>query len=206
MDGVLVDSRVVVERTWHRWAARHGIDPAPLIAVAHGRRTRDTLRLVAPHLALDEEVAWLDAAEAEDFEGIVAIAGAEKLLTALPSGRWAVVTSAGASLARRRLERAGLPLPFTLIASEDVAVGKPAPDGYLIGAERMGVHAARCLVVEDAPAGVAAGRAAGATVLGVTTSHSEHQLAGAALVVPDLRGVRVTHAAGELLLSFADSA
>ena len=138
MDGVLVDSRAVVERTWRRWAARHGIDAEPLLRAAHGRRTRETLQEVAPHLATTEEVAWLDAAELADYEGLVAVPGAARLLAALAGIPWAVVTSAGPELARRRLGAAGLPLPPVLVSSDDVAHGKPAPDAYLLAAERLG--------------------------------------------------------------------
>ena len=108
LDGVLVDSRAVVERTWQRWAAeRHPIDLAKLLHVAHGRRARDTLLIMAPHLATDEEVAWLDATELADVEGLRALPGAKELLTALPRDRWAIVTSCGRDLARLRLGAVG---------------------------------------------------------------------------------------------------
>jgi sugar-phosphatase len=108
MDGVLVDSTAIVERTWRRWAARHGIPAEPLLQVAHGRRTQETLQAVAPHLAVPEELAWLEAAELADDKGLVAVAGAEALLRMLTGVPWAVVTSAGPELARRRLATAGL--------------------------------------------------------------------------------------------------
>lgn len=197
LDGVLVDSRAVVERTWRRWAARHGLDAEPLLAVAHGRRTRDTLKAMVPHLDPAREVAWLDAAELEDLEGVVAIGGAVQLLEALGDGGWAIVTSCGRELARRRLEHAGLPLPELLVTSEDVERGKPAPDGYLLAARRLGVDAASCLVFEDAPPGIAAAGAAGCTVVALVTTHAPAQLSGAGAIVADLRAILVQPEAGD---------
>lgn len=189
MDGVLLDSRPVVERTWRRWAARHGLDADALLAVAHGRRSRETIGEQAPHLDLAREVAWLDAAELADIAGIVPIPGAAPLIAALPPGSWAVYTSCGRELARRRLACTGLPEPRVLIASEDVARGKPAPDGWLLAASRLGVATADCLVVEDAPPGIAAALAAGARVLAVTTTHPAARLGGAARIVTNLTDV-----------------
>lgn len=190
MDGVLLDSRRVVERTWRRWGARHGIPVEPILQIAHGRRTRDTLRAVVPHLATDEEVAWLDAAELADLD-IQPIPGARELVMSLPPERWTVVTSAGRELAQRRLGVVGIGLPANAVTSEDIPRGKPAPDGYLLGARRLGVPASECLVVEDTPPGLAAGKAAGAKLLGVTTTHLPDQLGQADFLVPDLQQARV---------------
>lgn len=201
LDGVLVDSRAVVERTWRRWAARHGLDAGPLLAVAHGRRTRDTLKAVVPQLDPAPEVAWLDAAELEDLEGIVAIPGAEVLLRAAEGGRGAIVTSCGRELAARRLAKAGLPQPPLMVTSEDLARGKPAPDGYLLAAERCGVAAAACLVFEDAPPGIAAARAAGCRVIALRTTHASALLSGADALVADLRSVTVRPADGGFAIS-----
>lgn len=198
MDGVLLDSRPVVERTWRRWAARHGRSAEPMLKIAHGRRTSDTLRATAPELATREEVAWLDAAELEDFDGIVAIPGARALLSSLLPSQWTVVTSAGRELAERRLAIVGIGLPRHAVTSEDVERGKPAPDGYLLAAARLGVRAEECLVVEDAPPGVQAGRAAGARVIALTTTHPPEALGDADHVVPDLLSLRVTPDAGGL--------
>ena len=198
LDGVLVDSRAAVERTWRRWAARHGLDAEPLLAFAHGRRTRDTLMAMVPQLDPAHEVAWLDAAELEDLEGVVAVPGAAALTAGLPAGAWAIVTSCGRELARRRLARAGLPLPGVLLTSEDVTRGKPAPEGYLLAARRLAADPASCLVFEDAPPGIAAARAAGCTVVGLSTTHAPGQLAHCQAIVPDLRSVEVASEAGEL--------
>jgi len=203
MDGVLVDSRAVVERTWYRWGALRGVDPAPFLAIAHGRRVRDTLRAVTPEAtaeAIAREVAWLDAAEAEDFEGITAIAGARDFLAALPPGRWAMVTSAGRALAARRLEAAGIPVPALIVSSEDVVRGKPHPEGYLAGARMVECASGDCVVFEDAPVGVAAGVAAGARVVALATSHAPHQLSGAVVVAPDFTAVALSRRGDDFFL------
>jgi len=198
MDGVLVDSRPVVERTWRRWAARHGLDADALLAVAHGRRSRETIREQAPHLDLAREVAWLDAAELADVAGIVPVAGAARLLAALPANSWAVYTSCGRELALKRLACTGLPAPAVLVASEDVPRGKPAPDGWLLAASGLGVAIGDCLVVEDAPPGIAAALAAGTQVLALTTTHPAQRLGGAARIVEDLAGVTPVLSSGAL--------
>jgi sugar-phosphatase len=191
MDGVLLDSRRVVERTWRRWGERHGIPVEPILRIAHGRRTRDTLRAMVPHLATDEEVAWLDATELADLD-IQPIPGARELVHSLPPDRWTVVTSAGRELARLRLRAVGIELPAHAVTSEDILNGKPSPEGYLLGASRLGVAATECVVVEDTPPGLAAGKAAGAKLLGVTTTHVAAQLGEAGYLISDLLPVRAT--------------
>ena len=191
MDGVLVDSRAVVERTWRRWAARHGVDPESVLKVAHGRRTQETLQEVVPHLATTDELAWLEAAELADEDGLVQVPGAARLLATLQAVPWAVVTSAGPVLARHRLAAAGLPLPPVLVSSSDVTRGKPKPDGYLAAAARLAVAPTGAVVFEDAPAGIAAGLAAGSTVIAVATTRSTGQLEGATFVVSDLAQISI---------------
>jgi sugar-phosphatase len=191
LDGVLVDSRAVVERTWRRWAQRHHVDPDSLLRIAHGRRTMDTLEVAVPHLALDEEVAWLDATELQDVDGLRVVPGADHLLSILPPGRWAIVTSCTRALAKLRLDSVGLPVPSVLVVSEEVKHGKPAPDGYQLAAARLGYNPADCLVVEDAPAGVMAGRSAGSRVLALTTTHPARDLIGAEAVIPDFGTIEV---------------
>ena len=199
MDGVLLDSRQVVERTWRRWAARHGVPFEPMLRIAHGRRTRDTLRAVLPRLATDAEVAWLDAAELADLD-IQSIAGAPELIVSLPVNRWTVVTSAGRELARLRLGAVGIDLPENAVTSEDIQKGKPAPDGYLLAAERLGVSATDCVVVEDSPPGIQAGKTAGAVVIGVTTTHSPEQLGEADYLVRGPGELRAKELTGGLAI------
>jgi mannitol-1-/sugar-/sorbitol-6-phosphatase len=146
LDGVLVDSRAVVERVCRVWAQRHGLDPEKVLRIAHGRRSVDTVRAAAPHLEADREAAWIDAVELADIDGLTAVPGPRALLAALPQARWAVVTSCGRPLAERRLTAVGLPIPAIVVTSEDVLQGKPAPDGYRLGAKRLGCDPAACIV------------------------------------------------------------
>ncbi len=176
LDGVLVDSSAAVSRAWARWGKRHSIDGAAIQAANHGRPSR---AVVAEHVApelVDAEAAWVLEAEIGDTEGVVGYPGAAAVL-ALPVV--AIATSCEAPLARVRLAAAGLAAPDVLVSSDHVAHGKPAPDPYLLAAERLGVDPAQCLVLEDAPSGIAAGRAAGMTVWAVTTTHAAGELAAA---------------------------
>jgi sugar-phosphatase len=191
LDGTLVDSRVVVARHWGLFARRHGLALERILAVCHGRRTADTIADVAPGLDAAHEAAILDAAEEVDVDGLVPVPGAAELLVRLDGAPWAVVTSGHRTLATRRLEAVGLPVPRVLVAGDEVVHGKPHPEGFLRAAEQLGVAASACVVVEDAPAGLAAGRAAGALVVAVTTTHPAEVLRDADLVVPDLRGLDV---------------
>jgi len=189
MDGTLVDSMAHDERQWTRWANHHGLDPQPIITLSHGRRTIDTIREVAPHLATDAELARFETQELTDREGIRAVDGAATILNLLPTGSWALVTSAPRCLALMRMECAGLPLPQVVVSSDDVRRGKPDPEGVLLAAARLGVEPALCLVIEDTPAGIQAARAAGMSALGVTTTYSCEQLGGAC--IPDFTSARV---------------
>lgn len=200
MDGVLVDSRVVVERTWRRWCERTGLAAAEVLGAAHGRRTMDTLRAVAPHLDLAAEARWLEEAELGDGDGIVAIPGAKELVAAIPDGGWAVVTSAGRELARCRLEWAGLPAPRCLISAEQVQRGKPSPEGYLHAAKELGVDTSRAVVIEDSPAGIEAARAAGMSVVALTTTHDADELPPVEILLPDLVGIVVRRSGGGFVL------
>ena len=191
LDGVLVDSRAVVERTWRRWGERHRLDVEPILRIAHGRRARDTLNAVVPHLATDQEVRWLDDTELADVEGLRPVPGAVQFLASLPAGSWTIVTSCGRALAELRLTSVGLSLPPLIVTAEDASRGKPAPDGYLIGAWRLGHPASTCVVFEDAPPGVAAGLAAGARVIALSTTQPDADFTGAEAVIPDFRGIHV---------------
>ena len=188
MDGTLVDSTPVVERIWGRWAAKHGIDLVPLLQISHGRPTIETLSIVAPHLATPEEAARLDTEESDEPDGLRPVEGAAELIASLPSDRWGVVTSAGRRLAVSRLTAAGLPVPPVLVTSDDVERGKPDPAAYLEAARRFAVPADRAVVFEDTSVGIASGRAAGATVIGVTTTFPS--LEDCDYSVQDLRAIR----------------
>lgn len=188
-DGTLIDSSLVVARSWRTWAEHHGI-PAEAFGNVHGMPSRRIVARVAPHLDVEEATAHIDRIELEDLEGIVALPGAASALAAVGE-RAAVVTSAGSKLARLRLRAAGLTAPKVLVTADDITRGKPDPEPYLVGADRLGVDPGRCLVVEDAPAGLQAGRAAGAATLAVVTTSARDELAPwADAVVADLGDVR----------------
>jgi mannitol-1-/sugar-/sorbitol-6-phosphatase len=179
MDGTLVDSTACVEFMWRTWGERHGIVLADILAISHGRLTRDTIREIAPHLDADAEAIALDNAAVTRSEGIVALRGARELLATLQPNEWAVVTSAPRLLAEARLRFAGLPIPACLIGNEDVCAGKPDPDGYLKAAAQLGLEPTDCTVVEDTPAGIQAARAAGMPVLAIGTTFPPTELLGA---------------------------
>ena len=173
MDGTLLSSILAAERVWARWARKHGLDVDAFLPTIHGKRSVDTVRMVdIAGVDPEAEAAWITSEEMLDVEGVREIAGAKAVLAALPAGRWAVVTSAPRLLALRRLEAAGLPAPPLMIAAEDVARGKPAPDPFLLAARQLGVEIADCLVFEDAPAGIAAAEAAGATIVVINATHA----------------------------------
>jgi mannitol-1-/sugar-/sorbitol-6-phosphatase len=203
LDGVLVDSRAVVERTWERWARRHGIEHTNLVATAHGRRSIETVREVAPQLDAAVEVRWLESAELNDEEGLVALPGAAAALSTLPDRRQAIVTSGGHALAALRLRAAGLLTPSVLVAAEDVTRGKPAPDGYLLASSRLRVPPADCVVIEDTPPGIASGLNAGATVIALSTTFPATDLTTARVTVPSLQALRIVVDDGCLRIDIA---
>lgn len=189
MDGTLLDSIAAANRIWTGWAERHGLDAAKVIDVLHGVQVATTVRRFATQgMDVEHEAALITAAEVADVDGVVEIAGAKSFLERLPRERWAVVTSAPRRLAIRRLEAAGLPTPPILVSAEDVRNGKPSPDGFLAAAAALGVDASDCLIWEDAPAGIAAAEAAGATVIVVEATH-KHEGGTGHLCVRDYRGL-----------------
>ena len=172
MDGTLLNSIAAAERVWSTWAERHGLDVAAFLTTIHGARAIDTItRQALPGVDPEVEAQWITEAEINDVEGIVAIPGAVAFLNRLPGDQWALVTSAPRELALRRLRAAGIAPPAVLVTAEDVAIGKPDPACYLLGAQRLGVPVQDCLVFEDASVGIRAGEAAGADVMVVTSTH-----------------------------------
>lgn len=171
MDGTLLNSIPSAIRIWTQWAMRHDVDRDELFRVMHGVRAIETIRRFAPDVDAQAEFEWLLQAEIDDVADVIEIAGATAFLRSLPVDRWAIVTSAPRTLAEVRLKAAGVSPAATMITADDVERGKPAPDCFLMAAERLGVDPADCLVWEDAPAGIAAGEAAGADVMVVTATH-----------------------------------
>ncbi|AMO96510.1 HAD hydrolase, IA, variant 1 family protein [Collimonas fungivorans] len=172
MDGTILNSIAAAERIWGAWAVRHGLELASFLPTMHGSRAVDTItRLGLPGINPEVEALKITNAEINDVEGIVEIPGAAVFLKSLPPTKWAVVTSAPKDLALRRMKAAGIPVPAVLVTADDVAAGKPNPDCYLLAARKLEVDVSSCLIFEDAPVGIAAGEAAGATVLVVTATH-----------------------------------
>ena len=197
LDGVLIDSTSCITRHWKAWADCHGLDLSTVMQAAHGIRTVETMRLVAPHLDVEAEAEHFTAGEIADTGGVVVIESAAELLAGLPEGAWAVVTSGSAELATARLVRAGLPIPSVLVTAGDVQRGKPAPDPYLLGAERLGLPVDRCVAVEDSPAGIQSARAARMRVIGIAATHARAELGQATVVVDRLSALRITEGDGK---------
>ena len=205
LDGVLVDSTPSVARVWTRWALAHGIDPQHAIAHAHGRRSIETVRALAPQLNAEEENLRVEQMEIEDKEGVTALPGAARLLTILPQNRFAIVTSATRPLARARIGYAGLPLPEHLLTANDVTQGKPSPEPYLKGAALLGFEPQDCIVIEDAPAGITSARAAGMQVIALSNTFPVDELAGSTAIVRSLEDLEVHMRDGSLRLQLRDS-
>lgn len=190
LDGTLIDSTAVVMRSWRRWCAEYGVSAEAFARVhAHGRPAVELIADLLPADRVDEALARIEEIEVRDLDGVVALPGAHALLDAVPEDRWAIVTSCTADLARARLAHTGI-APPVLVTASDISRGKPDPEPYLLGAKRLGIAPEDCVVVEDAPAGLAAARAAGMRAVAVLTTHSPAGLAGADLIAPDLSALR----------------
>ena len=191
LDGVLVDSDAVITRRWKRWAEERGIPFEEVEAVQTGRPAIEVIEEVAPHLDPEAEIDRLGDEMAADTEGVEAFDGAKALLDRLPEDRWAIATSGRHRTATARMMHVGLPEPEVFVTADDVEQGKPAPEPYQQAATGLGIDPGRCVVLEDAPAGVASARRAGASVLGVATSTSPNALAAATAVIPHVKALDV---------------
>jgi sugar-phosphatase len=193
-DGVLVDSDASVARSWTRWSRHYELDPEAVLAVVHGRRAADTVVELLPQRLHAIALERISTYELEDAAAVAALPGARELTAALPDRAWAVVTSATSALAAARLAAAGIAPPPALVTADDIAAGKPAPDGYQLAAWRLSAPLSECVVLEDAGSGVAAARAARVgCVIGVGQRALDTD---ADVVVPDLRSVVYDAAAG----------
>ncbi|MEP6851315.1 MAG: HAD-IA family hydrolase [bacterium] len=203
LDGTLIDSTPAVDRSWATWAAEFGLEGHPVLAV-HGLPAGDKVRAIAtagdlPADQVAAAVARITEIELSDIGGVVALPGAVAALTAVLDDRLAIVTSCTAALAAVRLSAAGLNAPAVLVTVDQLTHGKPDPEGYLTAARRTGHPPSRCLVVEDAPGGLAAAAAAGCRTLAVTTTTAAADLPADAVVgtladivlTADARGIRV---------------
>ena len=196
LDGVLVDSTGSVTRQWRRWAEEHNLDPQKVLEIAHGVRTIEIVRTLAPHLDAEAEVKRIEKREADDQEGVAVMPGAAELLKAIPEGRWCVVTSGTRYLATARLKLANLPTPNVLVSADDVSKGKPDPEPYLMGAKLLGMKPAECLVVEDAPAGIRAAHGGGMKAIAITSTYPAWELREGDAVVQKLPQIKVRSGGG----------
>lgn len=201
LDGVLIDSTPAVERVWTKWANQHGFNAKEVVGRAHGRPSITTIREYLPDSDSEAENRLVERAEIEDLAGVVPLPGALELLESLPENRWTIVTSCTRTLAAVRIKAAGLPVPHGMVTSSDIVNGKPHPEPYQKAASALGFPPTECVVMEDAPAGIRAGTAAGAKVIAVTTTADLPDLkkAGADWIVADCGHVRVK-ASGDALV------
>lgn len=196
LDGTLVDSLPVVERSWQFWAESYGVDPQAVLDFIHGKQAITTLRHFMPDKSeaeIQAEFLRLEQIEANDLDGIRALPGAVALLQHLDaqSVPWAIVTSGSIPVAHARHRAAGLPTPAVFVTAEQVKRGKPQPDAYLLGAELLGLPPQACLVVEDALAGVQSGLAAGCHVAAVNVPPETPELREVDFVLSTLASLRV---------------
>jgi sugar-phosphatase len=202
MDGVLISSIEAAVRNWKRWAKRYGVPNPDEFVIPHGVRSIDLVKMLRPDIDPQEGQRVIEDMEVEDVADLKVLPGVKALLESLPPERWAIVTSATRRLLLARLKAAGLPIPERIITGEMVERGKPDPEPYRRGAELLGFRPDECVVVEDAPAGVGAGKAAGCRVLGVLGSHSAAELVEADWVVGSLEGLAVSTSLDGLELRF----
>jgi len=211
-DGTIIDSTAAVEKHWHKQGKLMGVDPNVILATSHGRRSIDVFKMYDPSKANWEYICHEEGLIPKVFgHDAVEIPGARKLLTALEdvNAPWAVVTSGTRPLVTGWLEVLNLAHPRTLVVAEDVENGKPDPTCYLLGRRRLRLpDTAKMVVVEDAPAGVRAGKAAGFRVIGLATTHTVEQVkdAGADWIVRDLSSVTFRNFQnGEVQIEISDA-
>ena len=186
MDGVLVSSIGADERSWLRWARLHGIEDTFSIHSTHGRRTVDTIHAVRPDLDLATELRRMEDFDAEDTTGTLLYPGVRELVAGLAPTQWSIVTSASERILRHRLGLFDVTLPPHIVTAESVTRGKPDPEPYRHGAAQLGLAPTDCLVLEDAPSGIRAAKAAGCSVLAVASSHALGELHEADWIIPSL--------------------
>lgn len=203
-DGTLVSSPESVNRCWSRWAREFGVTEEDFVRVGlHGRPAAEIAADLLPADVLPRAVARIEELEVEDVVGgVVLLPGSADLLASLPAERWAVVTSASRRLAEARLGEVGV-RPKAMVTADDITRGKPDPEPFLLGARLLGVDPERCVVFEDAPAGLAAARAAGMRTVALTTTHQRSEL-DADVVVGDLSEVSAQVVAGGVEIRTAE--
>jgi mannitol-1-/sugar-/sorbitol-6-phosphatase len=205
LDGVLVDSTPAVARVWTGWALEHGLNPDEVVKRAHGRPSLSTIREYLPDADLELENSEVERRELADLEDVVVLPGARELLSSLPPTQWTIVTSCTRPLAEARIRAAALPTPERFVSSDDITRGKPDPEPYLKAAKLLGFLPGDCVVVEDAPAGILAGRTAGNRVIAVRTTAADRELAaaGASWIVDGCNSISVIPASSSTAIRLA---
>ena len=194
LDGTLVDSSASVHQMWRAWCEKEGVDADELLAVSEGRQGRDVVAEFAPHLDPVAEDEWIIAYQLDHVGDVTPVAGAGPMLARLETDDWAIVTSCVRDLANARLHAAGLPQPPLMVPADELAEGKPSPEGFLTAADRLGVDPARCLVFEDSVAGVEAAHAGGMTAVAITAVTKQTPQADAAAA--DWNAIRLDRQTG----------
>jgi sugar-phosphatase len=200
LDGVLVDSTRSVTRQWRLWAVENGLDPDEVVRIAHGVRTLEVIRQMAPHLPLEEETRRLEKREADDIEGVAVMPAAADLLRSIPQNRWCVVTSGTRYLATSRLRFGNLPIPEVMVTADEVSNGKPHPEPYLMGAKLLEFLPEQCLVIEDAPAGIRSAHAGGMKVIALPSTYPVEELQEADAVAERLGRISVREVGDRLVI------
>lgn len=194
LDGTLIDSLPAVDRAWTTFSLRHGLLPQEVLPEIHGRRSIDSIRRLVPGVDAEQEDAFLRHLESTDTQGVTALPGAVGLLASLPCERWAIVTSGTRDVAMARLKAAGIPDAGAYVFGEDVANGKPAPDPFLLGAQRLGFPACDCVGFEDTLAGVKSIEAAGMRAVAINVGERDS--------ISGVSAVRITFETDSFLLRF----
>ena len=200
LDGTLIDSAARIRRLWQTWGERRGIEPESIFQVMHGRRAGEIIQVFTPHFNIENEVRDVESDEVSDMHDVQAYAGALELLNSLLTEQWAIVTSGSRQVTEARVRHVKLPIPSVFITSENVKVGKPAPDGYLLAAQQLNVQPTECAVIEDSPAGVKAGKAAGMQVVAVISTHARAELQEADWIVRQLADIKLSRRNNEIIL------
>ena len=202
-DGVIVSSIASVNRCWRKWAAHYGVPVSDDFEIEHGTRAVDVMQKLVPGIDVVEGLKVIEDMELEDVADLEVLPGVKTLLESLPMERWAIVSSATYRLLIGRLKVAGLPVPERIVSGDRVVHGKPHPEPYLKGAELIHAAPGDCIVIEDAPSGARAGKAAGCRVLGVLGTHSAEELraVGVDWVVESLERVKAEATADGLRLT-----
>jgi mannitol-1-/sugar-/sorbitol-6-phosphatase len=199
MDGVLISSTAADERSWLRWATLHGMQDTFSVESTHGRRTIDTIRALRPDLDSAVELNRMESFDACDTEGLALYPGVKELLAELSPIQWSIVTSASERVMLHRLGILGISLPLQFVTADRVALGKPSPEPYQLGAAQLGLEPSECLVIEDSPSGIRAGKSAGCQALAVASSHRTQDLHEADWIISSLNDLRLKSSANEII-------